>query len=75
MNKGLKWCLMSAMFLAAGCAYLISSPSNSSIAADSASPASVAKSSEAQSIGAAPTEDLLAGRVRRHNRRVYRRTV
>lgn len=72
MNKGLKR-FLSAVFFAVVGAYLTSEASSSPIVADTVGHASVATSSETPSVRVAPTENQLAGRVRRHNRRVYRR--
>jgi hypothetical protein len=72
MNKGLKWCLMSAIVFAAGCAYLISGPSASSRAASNSARGSVVTSGEMKK---APTDDQLAAKTRRLWRRAYRRTA
>jgi hypothetical protein len=75
MNKGLKWCLMSAIVFAAGCAYLTSGPSAPSRASSNSARPSVVTSGEMKSLNKAPTDDQLAGRTRRLYRRVYRRTA
>jgi hypothetical protein len=65
--------LLSAFVAVASGAYLASDLGQRDGAAASASQASVEKASRTPSISAAPSDDDLAGRARRRNRRAYRR--